>query len=174
MRLTTDDRARAGFFWMAVAVLGYSVFPIFARSIYADGALRPSDVAAWRFLLATPMLWLIVLLSRSRGGQATAGTRATGQPGRWPLIAMGVLHGCASLPAFFALEHVAAGLYSILFYSYPTMVALLSLALGERFVARFLAGAIGDDSGRGAGVWRRGCRAPKWGRASPSGGCSLC
>ena len=147
MRLTTDDRARAGFFWMAVAVLGYSVFPIFARSIYADGALRPSDVAAWRFLLATPMLWLIVLLSRSRGGQATAGTRATGQPGRWPLIAMGVLHGCASLPAFFALEHVAAGLYSILFYSYPTMVALLSLALGERLPRVFWLALLGTTAG---------------------------
>lgn len=129
---TPIRRARAGLFWMALAVIGYSVFPIFARSIYAEGALRPNDVAAWRFLLATPALWWLVAISRNRQGQPTTDTRSARQPGRWPLVAMGALHGCASLPAFFALEHVAAGLYSILFYSYPTMVALLSLATGER------------------------------------------
>ena len=150
MRLTTDDRARAGFFWMAVAVLGYSVFPIFARDIYSEGALRPSDVAAWRFLLATPTLWLLVAVGRSRAGRPPAGqrpARASASPGRWPLIAMGVLHGCASLPAFFALEHVAAGLYSILFYSYPTLVALLSLALGERLPRVFWLALLGTTAG---------------------------
>ena len=60
---------------------------------------------------------------------------------------MGVLHGCASLPAFFALEHVAAGLYSILFYSYPTMVALLSLALGERLPRVFWLALLGTTGG---------------------------
>lgn len=132
---------------MAVAVLGYSVFPIFARGIYAAEALRPSDVAAWRFLLATPTLWLLVALRRSRKGPPTPGEGSAGPPGRWPLIAMGALHGCASLPAFFALEHIAAGLYSILFYSYPTMVALLSLAFGERLPRAFWWALLGTTAG---------------------------
>ena len=132
---------------MGIAVLGYSVFPIFARGIYADGALRPSDVAAWRFLLATPTLWLIVALGRARNGRPAQGTGNARRPGRGPLIAMGALHGCASLPAFFALEHIAAGLYSILFYSYPTMVALLSLAFGERLPRVFWWALLGTTVG---------------------------
>ena len=130
-----------------MAVLGYSVFPIFARGIYVDGALRPSDVAAWRFLLATPTLWLIVALSRAQKGYPAKGTGNARRPGRGPLIAMGALHGCASLPAFFALEHIAAGLYSILFYSYPTMVALLSLAFGERLPRVFWWALLGTTMG---------------------------
>ncbi|MCY4106261.1 MAG: DMT family transporter [Chloroflexi bacterium] len=147
MPRSTQERILSGFFWMGIAVLGYSVFPIFARGIYAEAALRPSDVAAWRFLLATPTLWLIVAFTQARRSPAVRTQNDARQPGRGPLMAMGALHGCASLPAFFALEHVAAGLYSILFYSYPTMVALLSLFLGERLPRAFWWALLGTTGG---------------------------
>ena len=116
---------------MALAVFGYSVFPIFARGIYQGEALRPSDIAAWRFLLATPTLWLILFLGQ-RFSVKSIDPKGSRLPPRWQLLGLGVLHGAASLPAFLALEQIAAGLYSILFYSYPTMVAVLALALGEK------------------------------------------
>ena len=152
MSFALTARVRAGFLWMGLAVLGYSVFPIFARGIYADGALAPHEVAAWRFLLATPTLWLIVLAGRASRRQRQPKTKGSqqakgSQPSPLPLIAMGALHGCASLPAFFALEYVAAGLYSILFYTYPTMVALLSLAFGERLPRSFWLALLGTTAG---------------------------
>ena len=142
--------ARVGYFWIALTVLGQSLFPIFARGIYAEGTLRPSDVAAWRFLLATPALWLLVVAVLSRAWRSPAGqrpARASAPPGRWPLFAMGALFGCASVCASLALKHLTAGLHIILFYSYPMLVALLSFALGERLPRMFWLVLLGTSFG---------------------------
>ena len=148
--LAPANRARVGYFWIALTVLGQSLFPIFTRGIYAEGTLRPSDVAAWRFLLATPALWLLVVAVFSRARRSPAGqrpARASAPPGRWPLFAMGALSGCASVCASLALKHLTAGLHIILFYSYPMLVALLSFALGERLPRVFWLVLLGTMSG---------------------------
>ena len=148
--LTPTSRARIGYIWMMLTVIGLSLLIILMRGIYMEGTLRPSDVAAWRFLLATPALWLLVVAVLSRAGRSPAGqrpARASAPPGRWPLFAMGALFGCASVCASLALKHLTAGLHIILFYSYPMLVALLSFALGERLPRVFWLVLLGTMSG---------------------------
>ena len=59
---------REGLFWMAVAVTSYASFSIFTKLIYARSDLLPLDVASWRFLLATPLVWLYLWLRRRARG----------------------------------------------------------------------------------------------------------
>ena len=47
-------------------------------------------------------------------------------------MAIGTLLAFAALAAFFGLERLPSGTFSVLFYSYPAMVALLASLLGER------------------------------------------
>jgi drug/metabolite transporter (DMT)-like permease len=118
-----DRNQRIGTVFILLAVLGYSFFPIFARKLQETG-LPSLDIATWRFLFATPLIWLLVML---RG--------ASGSPIRLPryaLLAMGMLLSIAALCAFFAVERIPVSTFIVLFYSYPAVVALFSAVLGER------------------------------------------
>jgi drug/metabolite transporter (DMT)-like permease len=118
-----DRNQRIGIVFILLAVLGYSFFPIFARKLQATG-LPSLDIATWRFLFATPIIWLLVKL---RG--------VPGSPIRLPryaLLAMGTLLSIAALCAFFAVERIPVSTFIVLFYSYPAVVALFSAIFGER------------------------------------------
>ena len=89
------------------------------------------------------------LISR-RAHQRRTHTRPeqTRAPNRWALIALGVLFAIYSVITAIALEYIIAGLFGILFYAfYPTMVALLSLALGERLPRMFWLVLLGTTFG---------------------------
>ena len=47
------------------------------------------------------------------------------------VLLIGILLSAAVLAAFFALERLSASTYIVLFYSYPAMVVLLSVLVGE-------------------------------------------
>jgi len=51
-------------------------------------------------------------------------------------MGMGALFAFTAGSAFFALERIPASTFTVVIYSYPAMVALLSLFLGERLSAR--------------------------------------
>src|SRR5262249_18277946 len=63
------------------------------------------------------------------------GVRGRGLP-RLRLLLMGALFAFAAGSAFFALERIPASTFTVIIYSYPAMVALMSLFLGERLSAR--------------------------------------
>ena len=149
--LTPTSRARIGYIWMMLTVIGHSLLIILMRGIYMEGILSPFDVAAWRYVLATPILWVFTFTVFSRAETPTAGQQPAGtstKHDRRLLIALGVLYAALSMSVSLALENLNAWFFGILFYtSYPTMVALFSLALGERLPRVFWLVLLGTMSG---------------------------
>ena len=123
MDLRSLGQQREGFFWMALAVSGYASFSIFTKLIYAHSDMQPLDVASWRFLLATPLVWLYLWLrGRARG--------VVPLPPQRYLLLLGGIYCLASVLAFFGLRQIPASIYVILFFTYPVMVALLGHFFG--------------------------------------------
>jgi drug/metabolite transporter (DMT)-like permease len=114
---------RQGTTYILLSVAGYSFFSIWVKSIQAAG-LEPLDIAFWRFLFAAPVFWLLIKALR---------VPAPDKPlPRVRLLGMGTLLTAAALLAFLGLERVPASTFIVLFYTYPAMVAVMSLFMGER------------------------------------------
>lgn len=117
---------RDGLLIILVAASGYAFLPIITKNIYAVSDFTPTDIALWRFLFATPLLWLFVSRSNSTF------TRQDHPLPRRTLMLMGILYAIAALTSFLGLERLPASMFVVLFYTYPAMVALFSLLIGER------------------------------------------
>lgn len=114
---------RDGTIYILLSSAGYSFFAIWVKHIQGTG-LGALDIGFWRFLMAVPLFWLIVVLRR---------TPPPNRPlPRLGLLAMGFFLAMAALTAFFGLERVPANTFIVLFYTYPAMVAVFSLFLGDR------------------------------------------
>jgi drug/metabolite transporter (DMT)-like permease len=119
---------RLGLILVLLSAAGYAFLPVFTRLIYSISDLKPTDIAIWRFVFATPIIWLVVLL------------REYYQPQKRPnaplplrrLLPMGTFYAVSALCAFIGLQYIPASLFVVLFYTYPAMVAILSLFLGNR------------------------------------------
>jgi drug/metabolite transporter (DMT)-like permease len=118
---------RDGLIFVLIAAAGYSCLPVFVKFI-RDAGMPPLDIATWRFTFAMPIFWLLIALRRS----PASGKRLP----RVGLLALGVLFTSATITAFWGLERLPAGTFIILFYTYPAMVALISMFLGERLSAQ--------------------------------------
>ncbi|WP_027855989.1 DMT family transporter [Marinobacterium jannaschii] len=92
-----------------LAALGFSLQPIFAREVYADGA-NALGLVWLRFLI--PSLLLLLLLPRQTG-------RLRAGPG-----VLGIFNGFASLCYFLALQHISVSLTVMLLSLYPLFVFL--------------------------------------------------
>ena len=113
---------RDGLLLIILASTGYAVLPIIAKNIYALSDLGPIDVAIWRFIFAVP-IWL---------GIAVRGTPEEKLP-RGKLLLLGVFFSGAALSAFAGLATpLPASTFTVLFFSYPALVALIGTRLGER------------------------------------------
>ncbi len=119
-------RQREGIFFALLAVVGYSFVPVFTKHILATD-FSPLSIAFWRFLFAVPFIWAIVL-SRS----ATFAEQSDRPLPRYRMMGIGMFMTAAALCAFFGLQRIPASTYIVLFYTYPAMVAVVSLFLGER------------------------------------------
>ena len=126
---------------MVLNMVGGSLLIILTRGIFRETSLSSLDVSFWRYLMATPTLWVLIFTALSRAAPPTPGqrpTRTSTTPDRRALIVLGILYASVSVSATLAVEYLIAGLFGILYFSsYPTMVALLSLALGERLPRMF-------------------------------------
>lgn len=118
------SRPRRGAWWVVVSAVAYSLFAVFTKDALAEG-MRPRDLLVWRFAIATPVAWAVVLL-RARAG----GPGPTSAPRR-AMTALGVLFGLLALMAFIGLDHMPAALYTVVIYTYPTMVAVGAWLLGR-------------------------------------------
>ncbi len=130
-----DRRQRDGLLLILLAAAGYAFFPILTKSIFASRHLQPLDVLFLRFLIAAPVTWLIVGWGNRRtqpGERVSAGKQLP----RIKLMLMGALFAFTAGSAFFALERIPASTFTVVIYSYPAMVALISLFLGERLSLR--------------------------------------
>jgi len=119
-----------GLLYVLLSSSGYGSLPILAKIAYAAGVRTPG-LLAWRFAGA----WLLfALLARRRPALAP---RA-----RWRLWGLGTIFVANTLTYFGALEGAPASTVSLLVYTYPVIVALVSAALGlERLTVRSVGAA---------------------------------
>jgi drug/metabolite transporter (DMT)-like permease len=119
---------RDGVILVAIAVIGYSCLSIFTKKLFARG-VEPLDIAFWRFAFAALIYWGIVFIR----GQRRPKTGAVSIPlPRVKLMLLGMLFAGEAVVAFYGWERLSAGTFTVLFYSYPAMVAILGLFMGER------------------------------------------
>ena len=115
---------RAGITWILVSALAYSLFTVMAKRLLEE--IGPTDVLFWRFVIATPVIWGVVLLrARTRRGPNPLHVE-------WhPRFAMGLLFGLLAWFAFVGVDKLPGDLYVIIIYTYPAMVAIGARLLGK-------------------------------------------
>jgi drug/metabolite transporter (DMT)-like permease len=119
---------RNGLLLVLVSTLGYACLPLFTKALYNIGGLEPFDILSWRFLLAVPLAWMLIAAFRMRP--------AISPMPKARLLILGALFSGVATFAFFALQRVNASLYTVLLYTYPAIVALMSAVLGEKLPLR--------------------------------------
>jgi drug/metabolite transporter (DMT)-like permease len=111
-----------------LSATGYAFLPILTKIAYNEAGMQPLDFVIWRFLFATPCIWLLLLVS---GGLHGAGTLP-----RFQLLGAGAVFAAGALCSVLALARVPASTYTVLIYTYPAIVALMLLVIGERLAVR--------------------------------------
>lgn len=111
-----------GIGWVVASATAYSMFAIFSKKVL--DVLAPTDVLVWRFAVAAPVAWAIVLVRHRLGGPGP-----TAAPIGKMLLA-GVSFGLIALFAFIGVDHLSAALYTVIIYTYPAMVAGGAALLG--------------------------------------------
>lgn len=115
---------KRGVLWILTSALSYSLFTVFAKKILEQ--IDPADVLFWRFLIAAPVAWVLVLFRFRRGVGPHPGAT------RWrPRFAMGLLFGVLAWLAFIGIDHLPGALYVVIIYTYPAMVAIGASLLGK-------------------------------------------
>lgn len=116
-----------GYLIGAVAAASYGTNPLFALPLYNEG-MNPDIVLFYRYLLAIPVLGLMLLLRRG-SQEFKISSRQTFQ-----LFLMGLLMAFSSLSLFMSYQYMDAGIASTLLFVYPIMVALImTIGFKEKF-----------------------------------------
>ena len=117
---------REGLFFVLLAAFGYAFLPIVTKNIFNISDFEPLDIATWRFIFATPLIWVLFLIRKVPPSEIPLP--------RKQLIGMGMFFSLAALSVALGVERIPASTYIVIFYSYPMMIALISVIfLKERF-----------------------------------------
>ena len=122
-----DVDTRKGLIFIGVSTFGYALIPIFTKFIYQWSDLAPLDLVVWRFILAIPLMWGFALFWQ----QQTSVIPPRGTLPRGQLLLTGLALGGAGLAVVSALPYIDAGVYVVLFFTYPAMTGILAALLGE-------------------------------------------
>lgn len=110
---------RLGVALCGASAVAFALLGPFGIPAFATGASL-NTVIGWRFGLAAAAVWVIVAISRRPLGRGRA---------LWQPLAMGsVLYATQSALYFLALQRLTVGLTSLLLYTMPVMVVLVSVA----------------------------------------------
>jgi drug/metabolite transporter (DMT)-like permease len=126
-----DRRAALGVGLVVVSAIGYGSGSVLAAPIYATG-VDWLTLVAWRFLIGAMLGWIWVLLSASR----RAAVRRLGRRQLIVALSLGALFTGNAGTYYASLESVPAALAGVLVYTYPVIVALLSLRFATRLPGR--------------------------------------
>lgn len=108
---------------MVLSATAYSMFTIFGKNVLKE--MDAVDVLVWRFLLAVPLAWVVVLIRARFGGPGPFSVA-------WlPRFTAGVLFGGVAWLAFAGLDQLPGALYIVIIYTYPAMVAVGATLLGR-------------------------------------------
>jgi drug/metabolite transporter (DMT)-like permease len=122
--MTSPQDKRLGVALVLLSAVGYAMLPVFAQNVQQSG-MNSLDLGIWRYLLAVPLFWGLVVSVRR-------GQREPSTLPRAKLLLNGTLLSLAGLCAFYGFERIPAGTFVILFYTYPAMLAMVGLFLGDR------------------------------------------
>ncbi len=114
-----------------MAAVGFGSATVLARPAY-DTGMGWLQLVTWRFLIGAGLAWLWIAVSAHRRS-------ALGRLGRRQVIvtvALGVLFTGNSGTYYAALETVPAALAGVLVYTYPVIVAVLSIRFATRLPGR--------------------------------------
>lgn len=110
---------RVGVLLCGLSAVAFGLLGPFGVPVFATGA-SINTVVGWRFVLAGAAVWLIVAVLRRPVGRGRA---------LWQPLAMGaVLYATQSGLYFLGLQRLTVGLTSLLLYTMPVMVVLVSVA----------------------------------------------
>lgn len=123
---------RRGLLFVFLAAWAYACVPIFANWAY-DAGLSSRDVVTWRFIIAAPLVWMIVGMNRARSADTVSHQPPV--PYR-VLFGLGFFYAVIALVDFAILAIMPASLFIMLIYTYPVMVAVAEAFLGEPLTAR--------------------------------------
>lgn len=126
-----DRRTATGIGLVVVSSVGYGSGSVLAAPIYATG-IDWLTLVGWRFLIGAALGCAWVLASRERRGAARRMTRR--QVG--VALALGALFTGNAGTYYAGLETVPAALAGVLVYTYPVIVAVLSLRFATRLPGR--------------------------------------
>ena len=126
-----DRRTAVGIGLVVVSAVGYGSGSVLAAPIYATG-IDWLTLVGWRFLFGAALGWGWVLLSSERRAAARR------MPRRQVLLALalGALFTGNAGTYYAGLETVPAALAGVLVYTYPVIVAVLSLRFATRLPGR--------------------------------------
>ena len=132
--MNATDRRRTGFALCIGSAAAFGALPIFGKIAF-DHDVNVVTFLFLRFTLASALLWLLVLMTKS----------PVDQPRR--LVVGGLLMGAAgygiqSTMYFLALERIDASLSALLLYAYPAMVTGMAVLLGRERSTPALLGAL--------------------------------
>ncbi len=121
-----DRRRLIGIALAAASACGYGSGALFAKGVYGAG-LDWLALLAWRFLIASALLWAWVLFSPSN----RAALRVL--PRRHGLALFGLgLYFISNAGTYYAgIQWIDASLAALIVYIYPAIVAVLSIRLGH-------------------------------------------
>lgn len=96
--------------------LGYGGLAVLAK-IALDRGVDVVPLLAWRFMVAASILWIVTLAT---------GRRLPGRRHARNIVLLGVLYSANSVAFMIGLDRIPAGLASLVFFTYPAVVVLLS------------------------------------------------
>lgn len=113
---------------IVISATGFALMAIFAKFAYAAG-VNITTVLGLRFLIAALVMW-VVLLIKGENPRVTRGQLLS-------LFALGALgYGVVATCFFVAVKLIPASMASILLYTYPIIVTLLSAWIYQERVTR--------------------------------------
>ena len=112
-------RKQLGFLLMAVSAIGLAIATIMMKVLPAEANMTPGQIAVWRFLIAAPLMWLILWI---RKGEARV------VPAQTPrLLLLGGIYSMASLLALTSLNRLPSSIYVIIVFFYPSLIVVYHL-----------------------------------------------
>jgi drug/metabolite transporter (DMT)-like permease len=119
-------RTLTGTALVLMSAAGYANLPILIKFAY-QANVPTLSILLWRFTFAVLLAWLLWPLWR-RG----APLRGLSRKQVLTLLGLGAYFCLPAFTSVMALARVPATTFTLLLYTYPTLVALISLLLGER------------------------------------------
>lgn len=118
--------------------LGYGGLAVLGKVAFERG-VDVVPMLAWRFLVAAAVLWCVTAL---------LGRRYPRRERIGPILGLGLLYSGNSLAFMVGLDRIPASLASLVFFTYPVVVVLVSrIWLGERLSGRRIGSLLAATAG---------------------------